>query len=268
MGMWDTAIMGDRNVYTIESLDKFRTKLVIPNNCKKFDDVRIYKDKIKSTDNYQMGVDVSEGIGGDASAISVVDMDTGEESAFWMGQLPPDVLATKAKSIVDYFNTHTKSRMLVVPEVNGLGIGFIQKFKKMYSQIYHREVFLKQHKERKEVIGWKTSVGTKPLLITNHIDFIRYDKLTIHTPELVEQMRTFVYTDDVKKCGAGADGGFHDDAVIAHMLACFFSAPVKLRLMSTDKGMKGTGLAREAYNPVGESIKGLFEKHYDWMIDN
>lgn len=268
LGMWDTAIMGDRNIYSNQWLQMFNTTVIKPENCKMFDDVRIYVDKIKATDSYQMGVDVSEGIGGDASAISVVNMDTGEEAAFWMGQLPPDVLATKAKSIVDYFNSHTKSRMMVVPEINGIGVGFIQKFKKMYTQIYHREVFLKQHKERKEVIGWKTSVGTKPLLITNHIDYIRHGKLTIHTPELVEQMKTFVYTDEVKRMGAGADIGFHDDAVIAHMLACFFSAPVKMRLMASEKNNNG-GLVRKAFNPVGESISGMFEKgHYDWMTDS
>lgn len=266
-GLWDTAIMGDRNIYAMQWLEEFNKTMIKPEDAKRFDDVRIYIDKINQTDNFQMGVDISEGIGGDASAISVVNMDTGEEAAFWMGQLPPDVLANKAKSIVDYFNSNTKSRMMVVPEVNGLGIGFIQKFKKMYTQIYHREVFLKQHKERKEVIGWKTSVGTKPLLITNHIDLIRHAKLKIHTPELIEQMKTFVYTDEVKRCGAGADIGFHDDAVIAHMLACFFSAPVKMRLMS-EKNVTNSQLTRKAFNPIGESIDALFEKHYDWMTDS
>lgn len=267
LGMWDTAIMGDRNIYSMEWLREFEKTVVKPEDAKMFDNVRIYVDKIKSSDNFQMGIDISEGIGGDASCISVVNMDTGEEAAFWLGQLPPDVLAVKAKSIVDYFNTHTKSRMLVVPEVNGIGIGFIQKFKKLYTQIYHRQVFLKQHSERKEVIGWKTSVGTKPLLITNHIDYIRHGKLIIHTPELVEQMKTFVYTDEVKRCGAGADIGFHDDAVIAHMLACFFSAPVKMRLMSSTKDKHG-GLVRKAYQDHDNPLTGLFEKHYDWMTDS
>lgn len=268
LGMWDTAIMGDRNVYASQWLDNFNQTVIKPENCKYFDDVRIYMREIKPTDNYQMGIDISEGIGADASAISVVNMDTGEEAAFWMGQLPPDVLATKAFSIVSHFNAQTKSRMMVIPEVNGLGIGFIQKFKKMYTQIYHRQVYLKSHTEIKDVIGWKTSSSTKPLLITNHIDFIRNDKLVIHTPEIVEQMKTFVYTDEVKRCGAGADIGFHDDAVIAHMLASFFSAPVKMRLMSSSKeNNKAGGLVRRAFNPIGESISGLFKKHYDWMTD-
>ena len=269
LGLWDTAIMGDRNVYHTSWLEEFNRTVIKPENAKNYEGVRIYATKIKETDNYQMGVDVSEGVGGDASAISVVNMDTGEEAAFWLGQLPPDVLADKAKTIVDYFNSHTKSRMMVVPEVNGLGVGFIQKFKKMYTHIYHREVFLKQHRERKEVIGWKTSVGTKPLLVTNHIDLIRHDKLTIHTPEMVEQMKTFVYTDEVKRSGMGADIGFHDDAVIAHMLACFFSAPVKMRLMSSERNKNNVGVSRPAFNPIGESISELFRKpSYDWKTDS
>ena len=267
-GQWDTAIMGDRNIYPAQWIEQFNKTIIKPEDCKMFDDVRIYENKVNQEHTFQMGIDVSEGIGGDASCISVVNTNTGEESAFWMGQMPPDVLAKKAKSIVDYFNLHTKSRMLVVPEINSIGVGFLSSFKKLYPMIYRREVFNKRTSEKKEVLGWKTSVATKPLLFTNHMDMMRHSLLKVHTPELVEQMKTFVYTDEVKKQGMGADVGFHDDAVIAHALACFFSKPQKMRLMSMEKNKKGQYNTREAYNPIAEPISSLFEKTYDIMTDS
>ena len=268
-GQWDAAFTGDRNIYSLQTIDIMRVGAIQPEKAKMFDDVRLYEPTINPQHSYQMGVDISEGIGQDASCISVVNMNTGEEAAFWMGQMPPDILAFKAKKIVDYFNSFTKSRMYVVPEVNSIGVAFLNQFKKMYNVIYRREVFTKQNKEKKEVLGWKTSVSTKPLLITNHVDLMRHGKLKIHTPELLEQMRTFVYTDEASREGMGAEAPYHDDAVIAHALACFFAPPVKMRLMSSNKSNSRNPFSKEAYNPVGESISALFTKsHYDWMTDS
>jgi len=268
-GEWDTAIMGDRNVYHLDIIREIEKNIIPADKCKFLEDIRIYKD-VDKEDVLQMGVDVSEGIGGDASVLSVVNCKDGEEIAFWQGQLPPDILVEKALRLINYLNAKTKVRMLVVPEINGLGVAFLTHMKKTYSNIYRREVFLKQTKERKEVLGWKTSTSTKPLLINNHVDLLRNKHLIVHTPELIEQMKTFVYTDDAKKSGMGADPGFHDDIVIGHALACFFSPPVKMQLISSVKiNNKSSDLVKQAYNPLGESIKDLFGKpESDWMTNS
>lgn len=274
-GEWDTAIMGDRNVYFHQIIDNQNPNLIRSEDCQMLDDIRIYKKNEEFNEDFkneaflQMGVDISEGIGGDASVISVVNTKDGEEIAFWQGQLPPDILVEKALRLIKYLNTKTKTRMLVVPEINGLGIAFLTHIKKSYPNIYKREVFLKQSKEKKEVLGWKTSSSTKPLLINNHVELLRNNHLVIHTPEVLEQMKTFVYTDDSKKNGMGADPGFHDDTVIAHALACFFSPPQKMQLMSSNKINTKSPLVKEAFSPIGESIKDLFKKpHYDVMTDS
>lgn len=268
-GEWDTAIMGDRNVYHLQITDEQNKNLIQKEKAIMLDDIRIYKNKFDKDDYLQMGVDISEGIGGDASVISVVNCKDGEEIAFWQGQLPPDILVEKALRVIEYLNARTKRPLLIVPEINGLGIAFLTHIKKSYTHIYKREVFLKQSKERKEVLGWKTSTSTKPLLINNHVDLLRNNHLTIHTPEILEQMKTFVYTDDAKKSGMGADPGFHDDAVIGHALACFFNPSTKMSLISTTQTNKKGGLVREAFNPIGESIKDLFKKpESDWMTNS
>ena len=273
-GEWDTAIMGDRNVYHLQITDHQTKNVILPSDtmrCELLDDIRIYKDTFTKEHTLQMGVDVSEGIGGDASVLSVVNCNTGEEVAFWQGQLAPDILVEKALRLIEHLNKQTKRPLQIIPEINGLGVAFLTHIKKSYSHIYRREVFLKQTKERKEVLGWKTSVSTKPLLINNHVDLLRNKHLVVHTPEILEQMKTFVYTDDAKKSGMGADPGFHDDAVIGHALACFFSPPVKMQLLSSVKQIKNNqgGLVKQAFSPIGESIKDLFKKpESDWMTNS
>ena len=111
----------------------------------------------------------------------------------------------------------------------------------------------------------------KPLLIKNHVELLRNGKLIIHTPEVLEQMKTFVYTDDAKKSGMGADPGFHDDAVIGHALAAFYDKPTKMALMSSDKS-NSFGIDRvKAFNPVAPKrpwadIMG--KPHYDISTDS
>lgn len=263
-GIWDTALIGDRNIYSKEILDYQRGFLIPPEKADKYDDIRLYF--IPDKDDFlQMGVDTSEGIGGDAAVLSVISTKTGREVAFWMGQLPPDVLANKALGLINHLNTFTGRRMMVIPEINGMGIAFLNQLKKNYQSIYARDVFVKRIKEKKQVLGWKTNMATKPLLIDNHVNFLRKQKLIIHTPELLEQLKTFVYTDEVNKQGMGADPGFHDDAVIGHALASFFDNPTKLRLMSTEKFKNP--FVKEAYNPLGEDIHSMFDRHYDWLTD-
>jgi len=272
-GEWDTAIMGDRNVYHLDIIANCQPFIITTDKCKYFEDVRLYVDKLNRDDQLQMGVDISEGVGGDASVISVVNTVNGEEIAFWQGQLAPDILVEKTLRLVQFLNKQTKKPIKIIPEINGLGVAFITHIKKSYPHIYKREVFLKQTKETKEVLGWKTSMSTKPLLINNHVDLLRNNHVIIHTPELLEQMKTFVYTDDSHKNGMGADPGFHDDAVIGHALACFFDSPTKLRLISSDKaphnGMS-SNIVRKAFNPVAPARPWVDldnSPSYNWMTD-
>lgn len=272
-GEWNTAIMGDRNVYHLDIIAEQEKNIITPDKCKYFEDIRLYYEEINPLHVPQMGVDVSEGIGGDASVLSITNQNTGEELAFWQGQLSPDLLVEKALRLLKHINKNLKRKTYLVPEINGLGVAFITHIKKRYSNIYKREVFLKQSRERKQVLGWKTSTSTKPLLINNHVDLLRNGKIIIHTPEVLEQMKTFVYTDDAKKSGMGADPGFHDDAVIGHALSCFFDKPTLMRLLSTETNKIMSGFpTKKAFNPIAPKRPwvDIFDEKssYDWMTDS
>jgi len=69
------------------------------------------------------------------------------------------------------------------------------------------------------MLGWKTSFSTKPLLVDNFLKMLREGLIKIRAEEIINEMSTFVYSDDAKRKGMGAQEGFHDDSIISCMLA-------------------------------------------------
>lgn len=263
-GRWDTAVMGDKSVFAKQFLDEQLSNLIPEDRAKKLDDIRIYREPVKEH-FYQMGIDPSEGSGSDSSVISLVDLVEGEEVAFWRGKIQPDLLAYKAKQLADYFNKSCKNRVLIVPETNGIGAALLAQLKKVYPLIYQREVFMKKQKEYKMILGWKTTISTKPLLITNLQQLMREKKVTLHTPELLEEFRTFEFTDEVRKHSMGAARGFHDDCVIAAMLG-FFAPPYVATRVLHERNRQAS-LFKPTYHGNTGSLWDIPKSTYNWKTD-
>lgn len=212
-GIWDESLLSDRSVIPIEYVQMQRK--FIKKAIRKFDDIDIFED-VAPECAYQFGLDVSEGIGKDYSAFSGFNCHTGDQVAFWKGQIPPDLLADKIIPILRYFNEG-----LVIPEINGIGLATLSRLKDKYENIYHRKEFDKEQEVEKETLGWKTTFSTKPLLVDNFLKMLREGLIKIRADEVLVEMPTFVYTDEARKSGMGAERGFFDDTLIATMLGCF-----------------------------------------------
>jgi len=179
----------------------------------KLDDILIYE-KVNPKHFYSLGADPSEGIGQDDSAFTVIDRMTGREVGFYIGQIQPDLFARKIKQGAEYFNN-----ALAVLEVNGHGLATMNELKKIYSNIYQRTVFDRLHNQKKKVLGWKTSQVTKPLMVDDFIAGLREEEVGISTSVIVNQMMTFIHTDEAGLHGMGSETGQKDDALISVMLA-------------------------------------------------
>lgn len=210
-GIWDESLLSDRSVIAIEYISEQKAFLKEP--IRKLEDVSIFYNLVPRN-TYQMGIDTSEGID-DSTAISVRDLITGDQVAFWKGRIAPELIGIKAIPVARYFN---EARM--VPEMNNSGLAFLVAVKDKYSNIYKRKVFDKDTEREMEVLGWRTTGSTKPLLIDNYITLLREGKLRTRSSHVTSEMPTFIYTTESKKNGQGAAPGFHDDAIIADMLAC------------------------------------------------
>ena len=148
-------------------------------------------------------------------------MTTLEEVAHFAGRLPPGILGEKAKQFARMYSDKNK-RCLIIPEMNSIGVALVNKLKESGDwdiRIFKREEYDKTTKTKMERYGWRTTRQTKPLLISRFQERLRLQDPKIYTKETIEQFKSFVWTDETKKQGAGATRGFHDDRVIATLLA-------------------------------------------------
>jgi len=164
---------------------------------------------------YVLGVDSSEGLGKDNACIQVLNASTGNQAAEFVNpNVKPDQLASYSLEIAKYYNN-----ALIVPEINSSGTSLIDHLKTKYYNIYRREVFDKRTKETREVLGWRTTGTTKPLLVNAVEEAVREEYISVNSKDTLSEMRTFVRTDSQGHQGYGAEGTNKDDRVIALGLA-------------------------------------------------
>ncbi len=221
-GVWDMSLMSDRIVFAREYIEK-----LIEGRRERIETREgwgIFR-KFIPGHRYQCGVDASEGQpGGDDAAATLVDLDTLEEVASWSAKVPPDVSAEKVVEFLRWYLNDGKTRVMIIPEMNSVGFALVQKLRdEVDSQIrlFTRREYDKVSGKRLEKYGWRTTSASKPLLISHFQELLRLKNPLVYSSETIEQFKSFVYTDEAKQRGMGAEKGFHDDRVIACLLGFF-----------------------------------------------
>lgn len=234
-GIWDENLLSDRVVFAREYLVKLSSHLMEPIRTR--EGLEIFKEFIPGH-KYQMGIDASEGIvqegvapekqKSDESVITIVDMTEDEEVASWSGRIPPDIVAEKAIAF-GLLYADKKNPILIVPEMNSIGLALVNRLNREpsdYIRIYRREEFDIKTGVRSEKEGWRTTRQSKPLLISHMQELLRLREPKIRSTKTHSQFKSFVYTDEAKRNGMGAERGFHDDRVISLLLAFWQKGPV------------------------------------------
>jgi hypothetical protein len=163
---------------------------------------------------YVMGADSSEGVtGGDWSAVTFFERESGEEVAHYNGIIAPDRFGEKLNQWGRYFNN-----ALAVVEINAHGLTVVTILKQLlYPTLYFRPAkFDGIGTPYSDRLGFKTTKVTRPLLIDDLGQALREGSLLIHTRMLLDEMQTFIYDS-----GNNADHseGYHDDTIFATALA-------------------------------------------------
>lgn len=220
-GIWDTDLLSDKIVFAREYIERLQKMALSP--LKVYEGLEIFKE-YKEGHIYQMGIDSAEGGGEEESkkdnaAISIVDLTNLEEVASWSGKVPPDVAAEYAVKFAKLYQRGNK-RLTVIPEMNSIGLALVNKLKEYNNiRIYHREEFDKSTGKRLEKLGWRTTRTTKPLLVSRFQQLLRLCDPKVYSLKTIEEFKTFVYSDEARKSGMGAQTGFHDDRLISLLLA-------------------------------------------------
>lgn len=221
-GEWDDTTMVQGSVFAEEYAKEQAGYVKAP--IRSIDGIEIFHEPVLH--EYQIGVDPSQGEV-DPCGIKVVDKDTGELVASYRGYVPTAVQVEKTVQMALMYSL--KKKPLVVPESTGAGQAFVEGLKMLYDRIYEREVFSQRESKTTEKLGFNTNYATKTqliehmkLLFSKHFPKIR-DKVT------VDEIYKFIYSDEARMKGAGAQNGYHDDQIFATMLAYWKVEPKTVR---------------------------------------
>ena len=178
---------------------------------------------------YKIGVDPSEGVI-DPASISVVSGD-GKLVATFCAKVPIVGLAEKIKTLYYKFN-----KPQIVVEVNDkAGGALLENIKDL--NIYRRQVFDFKDKRTSEKLGFKTNHSTKRMLISNFQDLMKKGFPKIYDQKTIEEFNTFVWSDEARQQGAGAQRGFHDDRVMSALLAFWEMSEERTEQFEVQKAM-------------------------------
>lgn len=165
--------------------------------------LRIWEKPVQGL-RYVIGVDTSEGTGGDPGAAIVYERDTGAHVATLHGQFPPWELARAVAEIGRRYNGAT-----IAVERNNHGAAVLQALDK--DEPRYTRVFL----DRDEKPGWLNTEVSRTAGLDAFEDAHRRGDWLSADPILLGELLTFVVTDKGK---AEAARGSHDDLVMAAMI--------------------------------------------------
>jgi hypothetical protein len=212
-GEWTTDVLLKGTVFAKEYIRKL--ELLKRNPIDNKEGCKIYEYS-KPGLFYQMGVDPSEGIV-DPSSVKVVSSE-GKIVASFCGMATIPELADKIKFL---YYQYQKPR--IIPEVNKSSL--LEHIKDL--RVYRRKQFDYKTKKETEKLGFVTSWSTKQALITNFQDILRNSNPVLDY-ETIEEMKTFLWSDQAALQGASAARGFHDDNIIATLLGFWELTPKRV----------------------------------------
>lgn len=184
-----------------------------------FDGISFYEEK-NEDHHYQIGVDPSEG-SSDPCHIVCVCKDTGRSVADFNGFISGEVIAKKALQIAEEFTTQQGQPKIVIEVNEAAGGAALEILKQSYENIYEREVFDYREKREMKKLGWKTNRSTKSILINRFLELLKEKYPKISDKRTIEEMKVFAYANEAKAEGAAAQHGYHDDRIMATMLAYY-----------------------------------------------
>lgn len=211
-GIWDTSLLSERAVFGRDVIVTAQSSVIEKDGDER---LTIYEEPAPGVE-YLIGIDPTEGVGGDPAYMAGFNLRTGVQVFDWSAQIPPELLADEAATLSDKFNN-----AMMVPEINGAGYATTAflKTKGLAGRLYRRKEYDRATSIMVDRLGFRTTAATKPLMISRLSEQVLDKSVIIRSPRVLAQMQTFVYTDEARKNSMGAEIGYHDDGVIAAALA-------------------------------------------------
>ena len=165
---------------------------------------------------YIMGVDVSRGDSEDFSSFQIIDFDTQEQVAEFVGKLPPDTMAEICHKWATIY-----SCFIVIDITGGMGVATSRKLQEMnYRELYVDGVDVSNKWKYDPAAADKIpgiNFNNKRVQIIASFEEAMRHKFRIYSSRLYNEMNTFVYINgrpDHQK-------GHHDDLIMSIAMATY-----------------------------------------------
>ena len=204
------------NVFDSKLMQKIRENYLLePQNKMLGNQLWIWKEPVVGH-KYIMGVDVSRGDSEDFSSFQIIDFDTREQVAEFVGKLPPD---TMAEICFKWANMY--SAFVVVDITGGMGVSTSRKLQELgYRDLYVDGEDLgntwKYNPKSAEKIPGINFNNKRVQIIASYEEAMRHD-FKIYSHRLYNEMDTFIYINgrpDHQK-------GRHDDLLMSIAMATY-----------------------------------------------
>lgn len=179
---------------------------------------------------YIIGMDVAKGTADDSTAIHVLDIDTKEQCAEYLGRISTKEAGKLVNELGRYYNN-----AYILVECNSIGEAV---FNDLYYNYNYENMYkmkkINKHDKTMVWTGWMTTTKTRELVTDCFIDYMSDDDFFSdffpHSQRLVDQMKTWVWS------GGRPDHteGSHDDGIMA-MAILLYNLPKALQLMPKGK---------------------------------
>ena len=204
------------NVFDNNILDNIRVNLVKePQNKFMGGSLWIWKEP-EIGHKYIMGVDVSRGDSEDFSTFQILDFDTREQVAEYIGKIPPDTLAE-----ICYKWGNMYSAFIVVDITGGMGVTTSRKLQELgYRNLYvdgvdYQNKWKFDPKAADKIPGINFNAKRVQIIATFE-EYLRHG-FKVYSNRLLNEMSTFVYVNgrpDHQK-------GHHDDLIMATAMCIY-----------------------------------------------
>jgi len=222
-----------------------------------------YPDTEPYVNRYCAGVDVSEGVvGGDFTAVYVMDRLTRRTVASWHGIKDSDLIANELLKLARFYNND----VYYCIERNNDGKVVLSGLKDTYKKLYiSRSLDKRTQKINKEKLGFETTSASKPIIIANLNKQIREGSFQCREKEFWQESETFVHHEKtiygkgggmsaLNKGKSGAGDRCFDDRVMA--------------MAFTLEADRDLGVPRKSYSALPKWAKKLLDSRNQtksWM---
>lgn len=215
---------------------------------------------------YAIGADVSEGIGRDASAASIIRFDKEKSkvvATYVNDSIEPGDYADVLEMMARKYNN-----ALIAIERNNHGHAVIQRIKDNYWNLYKEQRTDKRTNERTERIGWLTRQKNKIDMLDTMRDTLINDELEVPSKDVQYEMRMFpkeyvAMRENDKKITK------HFDLLIAtcicyKMLDVVYLGKTRTSVSSTSADPTLGGLSNVAEQKVGRPLEKMDPTEAEW----